>query len=211
MEGRLLYEVSVDAGSRWSLPDVEGRPVLAWDARGFEIATRFDALDRPTDVLVRGGGLDHVVEQRQYGEDLPPEDARARNHYGRTAVVRDQSGILTVAQADPSGRPVSTSRRLREAVEGEPDWRVAVALGEQFETGSRYDALGRVTLETLPDGTRRSTSYGLDGGIASVHLTTPDGALHHQPIVVATEHDARGERTRLRLGSQYQPLEITQR
>ena len=201
MEGRLLHETSIDAGPRWALPDADDRPALTWDARGFAVETTFDALDRPVAVHVRGGGLDHVVDQRVYGEDLPVADARARNLLGQVAMVRDEAGVVTTELADPAGRPLVASRRLREDDTSEPDWRGPVSLGESFVSRARYDALGRIVAEVLPDGTRRTATYRRDGALAEVRLTTPDGILVDAPIVAGTESDARGQRARLVLGN----------
>jgi RHS repeat-associated protein len=199
MEGRLLFTQSMDAGESWTLPDADDRPVVTRDGLGVEVEYAYDRLGRVTTTHVRGLGLDHRVEERVYGETVP--GAAARNLLGRLVLVRDQAGETAVERYDPAGQTLRTTQRLRTET-GEPDWRSPVALAaESFNVEVTYDARGRPRREVLPDGTVRTTDYLRGGGVDFVRLTTPDGQLRSEPIVNGAEFDARGQRTRVRLGN----------
>jgi RHS repeat-associated protein len=204
MQGRVLYERSIDAGEARALPDGFGRDALTWDARGFETERSFDGADRLLSVLVRGGDgpapLDHRVLERVYGEQVP--DAALRNLRGQVVTVRDGAGEVTTDAYDPGGKLLSASRRLRTAIDSEPDWRGAVPLdSEAFAVAATFDALGRLRREALPDGSVCDYAYQPGGPLDRVRITTPDGALTEQPILDGASYDARGQRARARLGN----------
>ena len=144
MLGRALYERSADAGERWTLPNLDGDPAHAWDARGVHLATSYDLLGRPTTLHVDGAlGLDQGIERWTYGEALPEADAVARNARGRLIEHHDAAGVLTLHEFAPGGAPLRHSRRLRADYRTEPDWDDpgAVALDpDVFESRTRYDA-----------------------------------------------------------------------
>src|SRR5437762_7913930 len=50
-----IHQVSMDAGERWILNDVVGKPIYAWDSRDHQTRYEYDALHRPTSVFVRTG------------------------------------------------------------------------------------------------------------------------------------------------------------
>lgn len=201
MVGRITFVRSIDAGDRWTLHDADDRVVGTWDGAGYVVEQAYDALDRPTWTHVRGNGLDHRVEERVYGEDLPAgDDARGRNLLGRIAIVRDHAGIATVDRAAADGTVLQATQQLR-ADTGQPDWRTAVKLGDSFVTKSVYDAIGRLTRAVFADGTIRTTSYRRDGGLGRSAITTPDGVLVDHAIATDADRDARGQRQRLTLGN----------
>jgi RHS repeat-associated protein len=199
MEGRPLFTQSMDAGDRWTLPDAEDRTVATWDQLGVEVEYAYDRLGRLTNTHVRGLGLDHRVEEREYGETVP--GAASRNLLGRLAVVRDQAGEISVQSYSPIGQALRTTQRLRTEV-GEPDWSRRADFGtEIFVAEVYYDALGRPRRDILPDGTVRDFDYLRGGGVDRVRLTTPDGQLVDEPIVNGADFDAHGQRMRVRLGN----------
>ena len=48
MLGNRIHQASMEAGERWMLNDVAGKPIRAWDSRGFIRRMTYDALRRPT-------------------------------------------------------------------------------------------------------------------------------------------------------------------
>ena len=54
MLGNRIHQASMEAGERWMLNDVTGKPIRAWDSRGFARRMTYDELRRPTRLL-RGG------------------------------------------------------------------------------------------------------------------------------------------------------------
>ena len=49
MLGNRIHQVSMEAGARWMLNDVAGKPIRAWDSRGHDFRTAYDALRRPVE------------------------------------------------------------------------------------------------------------------------------------------------------------------
>ena len=47
MLGNRIHQLSMEAGARWTLGDVAGKPLRAWDSRGHTFTTTYDALRRP--------------------------------------------------------------------------------------------------------------------------------------------------------------------
>ena len=47
MLGTRIHQSSMDAGERWMLNDVTGKPIRAWDSRGHNFWTKYDDLRRP--------------------------------------------------------------------------------------------------------------------------------------------------------------------
>ena len=201
MPGRAAFVHGIDAGDTWVLADAAGRPALSWDGAGYQIERTFDALDRLLAVRVTGNGLDHVVEQRVYGEDLAADEAEARNAFGRLVTLRDGSGETTTDRYDPTGGLLGVTRHLRADMSGEPDWVGTVELGESFSMQSTFDAMGRTRSETLADGSVRATSYARSGAVSRATITTPDGSLAGVPVISASDVDALGRRSSLSLGN----------
>ena len=149
--GNVLRQRSMEAGTRWTLADVTGRPIRAWDSRGHNLATRYDALRRPLEQTVRGttAGGDAASDPRTLGRDLivdrivygePPAGAsqaereRALRLNLRTRVLRhfDTAGVATNARLGAGGVPVEAydfkgnalrnTRRFLADHTALPDW-----------------------------------------------------------------------------------------
>ncbi|MBK9037051.1 MAG: hypothetical protein IPL61_38365 [Myxococcales bacterium] len=204
LRGRPLAQQSVDAGPTWALADAYDRPVWTWDGRGFVIARSFDVADRPVATIVRdGAALDAQVEEISYGDgDADLASAKAANRLGRAVRVRDGAGEVRTVAYDPAGAVRITERQLRVDLDDTPDWRGAVALeAEVLTAAARTDALGRGVWTRLVDGTERRDGYNPGGALASVRVTTPDGALVDVPIVDGLARDAHGRVAAATLGN----------
>src|SRR5205085_9952817 len=79
MLGNRIHQLSMEAGARWTLNDVAGKPIRAWDSRGHNFVTRYDALRRPVEQTVRGTAAasdprtlnrDILVDRIEYGEGI---------------------------------------------------------------------------------------------------------------------------------------------
>ena len=128
MLGNRIHQRSMEAGARWMLNDVAGKPIRAWDSRGHNFATKYDALRRPVEQTVRGTFSDAdplkpnsdprtlnrniLVDKIEYGEPplgaAPAEETEAQRLNLRTRIYRhaDSAGIATNARLDASGNPV---------------------------------------------------------------------------------------------------------
>jgi RHS repeat-associated protein len=214
MLGQSLQVHSVDAGSRRTIADVLGAPLLSFDARGFVKRARYDAARRPTEVVVTPpGGQPFVALRTVYGETA--DDAAARCLRGRVLHVYDASGQTANVEYDFEGNLRAWTRRLARRFDGAPDWSIldgaseAAAVAdlaeaeletETFAFASTYDALGRVTSHTTPDGAVTFNRYNraslLEG--VDVRLRESDAV---QPVVVALDYNARGQRLRCEHGN----------
>ncbi|MFI5915060.1 SpvB/TcaC N-terminal domain-containing protein [Dactylosporangium sp. NPDC051541] len=127
MLGNGIHQHSMEAGARWTLNDVAGKPVRAWDSRGHNVTTTYDRLRRAVGQTVRGTfsdtdplksnsdrrtlNRDILVDRTEYGEpprDVTPEqETRAQYLNLRTRVLRrcDGAGIVTNARLDTAGNP----------------------------------------------------------------------------------------------------------
>ncbi|MGY2488550.1 SpvB/TcaC N-terminal domain-containing protein [Cupriavidus sp. CP313] len=168
MLGNRIHQLSMDAGARWMLNDVTGKPIRAWDSRGHDFITTYDALRRPAEQTVRGSTTDSdprtldrdiLVDRIEYGESIA--NAEALNL--RTRVYRhfDSAGVVTNGRLDANGNPTEaydfkgnllhSTRRLVCDYTALPDWQSDPQLdAECFEGSTRYDALNRAIQSIAP-------------------------------------------------------------
>ena len=92
----------------------------------------------------------------------------------RTTTTHRGSSVLTTT-VDGFGRPVATSNaagvttRIEYDAEGRTTYRSYAFTNADIGTEFTYDALGRLTAETNPDGTRRSRDYDDASNSVTVH------------------------------------------
>ena len=174
MLGNRIYQISMETGARWVLNDVTGKPVRAWDSRGHNFTSTYDALRRSIAQEVRGTTADSdprtlnrdlLVDKIIYGESLANPEALNL----RTRVYRhfDSAGIATNAQLDTNGKPTEaydfkgnlkrSTRQFIQHYQEIPDWSSAippnlqpVLEAETFTSSSRYDALNRPVQSVAP-------------------------------------------------------------
>ena len=116
MLGNRVHQASMEAGERWMLNDVTGKPIRAWDSRGHEIQTAYDPLRRPTETrLTEGREPVRSSAAPRYGESQAnPEAANLRT---RVVQVFDQAGIVTNDAYDFKGNILQSQRQLRSGVQ----------------------------------------------------------------------------------------------
>lgn len=168
MLGNRIRQISMEAGVRWMLNDVTGKPIRAWDSRGHNFTTSYDVLRRPIGQTVRGTTTDSdprtlisdiLVDKIRYGENLP--NAEALNL--RTRIYRhfDSAGVTTNARLDANDKPTKaydfkgnllhSTRRLVRDYTAIPDWLSDQQLEDEFfEGNTRYDALNRPVQSIAP-------------------------------------------------------------
>jgi RHS repeat-associated protein len=170
MLGNRIHQGSQEAGARWILNDVAGKPICAWDSRGHNFTTTYDALRRPVEQTVRGTtpdsdprtlNRDTLVDRIEYGESLT--NAQLLNL--RTRIYRhfDSAGVATNARLDANGSPIEaydfkgnllrSTRRLARDSTAVPDWLLPAEPqldAEFFEGSTRYDALNRPVQSVAP-------------------------------------------------------------
>jgi RHS repeat-associated protein len=218
--GTTIYQMSMDAGPRWSLHDLVGQPIRAWDARGHVFTTEYDELRRPLQRIVRGTSstlsdpatlaADVVFERKEYGEG--ETDALLYNLRGRLVRNFDGAGITATDRYDFKGLVLRTVRSIPEDYTVPPDWSGTPTLeSTTFTTLVSYDALNRPLELTTPDGSVHTPSYNQAGLLDALEVNLR-GASTATPFVTNVDYDAKGQRTRIERGNdvvtelEYDPL-----
>jgi RHS repeat-associated protein len=115
MLGRTVYSVYCDAGARWSVTNAVGNPLRVWDSRDHVICSKYDVLQRRTELRVQTGADPEVLaEQTIYGETLlTPE---VTNHRGKVYQVKDGADVGTSVEYDFKGNLLEAHRQLAVAI-----------------------------------------------------------------------------------------------
>ena len=194
------HQASMEAGERWMLNDVAGKPLYAWDSRNHRFRTAYDLLRRPTDSFLREDtGNEIVVGRSVYGESrLNPE---AKNFRGKLVELRDQAGVLASDHYDFKGNPSSCSRQLLQDYKDEVDWSQSPALeGETFTSSTTYDALNRPTSVTTPDNSVQRPFFNEANLLERVDVRLR-GANDWTPFVTNIDYNAKGQRELIQYGN----------
>lgn len=150
MLGNRIHQLSMEAGARWMLNDVAGKPIRAWDSRGHNFTTTYDTLRRPVKQMVRGTFSDAdplkpnsdprilnreiLVDRIEYGEGVSLASQSDEDLNIRTRVYRhcDSAGVATNAGTNPrtakpeaydfKGNLLRSTRQLVSRYKEIPDW-----------------------------------------------------------------------------------------
>ncbi|HEV8483197.1 MAG TPA: SpvB/TcaC N-terminal domain-containing protein, partial [Blastocatellia bacterium] len=150
MLGNRIHQASMEAGQRWILNDVLGKPLCAWDSRNHQFRTNYDALRRPTDSFLSvGDGVKVLLGRSIYGEiQVNPE---AKNLRGKVVQLFDQVGVVSSDEYDFKGNLIRSRRRLASEYKITLDWSGSVPLqDETYLSRTKYDALNRPTQLIAP-------------------------------------------------------------
>ena len=194
-----VHQASMEAGERWMLKDVAGKPLYAWDSRDHRFRTVYDLLRRPTDSFLREDAGDEVVVGRSvYGETrLNPE---ANNLRGKVVELRDQAGVLTSEDYDFKGNLLSSRRQLLQNYKEEADWSESPALeGETFTSSTTYDALNRPTSVTAPDNSVYRPTFN-EANLLEKADVRLHGANDWTAFVTNIDYNAKGQRELIEYG-----------
>jgi len=200
MLGNRIHQASMEAGERWILNDVAGKPLYAWDSRNHKFRTAYDALRRPTDsFLSESGGAEMVVGRGTYGESRP--NPEATNLRGKVIEFLDQAGVATSDLYDFKGNLLRSQRQLALDYKAALDWSGAVPLEpETYISRTRYDALNRPIQLTSPDNSVIRPDYNeanllerIDANLRGEAATTT--------FVNDIDYDAKGQRTLIEYGN----------
>jgi RHS repeat-associated protein len=152
MLGHRVYVNSADAGERWVLNNVAGKPMRTWDSRRHLFIHTYDVLQRPLKMRVQGGDgpapLNHEFERFVYGEGL--SDDKSRNLRAQVFQHYDSSGLTTNSRFDSKSNLLEVQRRLASNYQASAvDWSDSSPTdrleGEIFTKVTEYDALNRMT------------------------------------------------------------------
>ncbi|MFZ2900360.1 MAG: SpvB/TcaC N-terminal domain-containing protein [Saprospiraceae bacterium] len=211
MLGNRIHQGSMEAGERWMLNDVAGKPLYAWDSRNHRFHTTYDPLRRPTDSFLRvGAGAELLVGRSVYGETRP--NPEAKNLRGKVVQVFDQAGVVTSDEYDFKGNLLHSQRQLAQEYKATLDWSTTVPFeANTYTSRTRYDALNRPTELIAPDNSVIRPGYNEANLLERVEANLR-GAAVATPFVTDIDYDAKGQRTLIDYGNgvrttyQYDPF-----
>ena len=223
MLGNRIHQASMEAGARWILNDVAGKPLYAWDSRDHRFRSAYDVLRRPTDAFLReGAGAELLIGRTVYGETQP--NPEANNLRGKAVQLFDQAGVVASDAYDFKGNLLRSQRQLTGLVQLIPaykttvDWSAAVQMEvEAYTSRTRYDALSRPIQVIAPHGDQPGFTvniiqpvYNEANLLDQVHAWLNNNAEPVGMLVAGTadlhavtniDYDSKGQRTRIDVGN----------
>jgi len=195
--GHRIHQASMEAGERWMLNDVAGKPIRAWDSRGFARRLTYDELRRPTGLFVVENGAERLAERTEYGEG----QGEASNHRGKVYRQFDQAGVVTNAAYDFKGNLLESRRQLLRNYKSAPDWSGSPALeAETFTTRTAFDALNRPVELRPPDGSLIRPTYNEANLLERIEANLRAAATA-TTFVADLDYNAKGQRERIEYGN----------
>lgn len=214
-----IHQASMEAGERWMLNDVTGKPIRAWDSRGHAFRTEYDELRRPSRSFVTGADVlnpatEICFEATVYGESAT--NGLAANLRGKPHQQHDTAGVVTSEAYDFKGNLSRSTRQLVQDYKTIPDWSQTPALEtEIFASSTRHDALNRPIQMVAPHAAGRTINVIRPGyneanllervdawlgetAEPSDLLDPPSANLH---AVTNIDYDAKGQRMRIEYGN----------
>jgi RHS repeat-associated protein len=198
-----IRQNSIDAGERWMLGNVIGKPFLAWDSRDHRLRHEYDSVRRPTNLWVQTGtGAEQLAEQAVYGESQTIDD-QANNLRGTLYQQFDEAGLLTNNLFDVKGNLLQSSRELLVHYQDPADWSVSPSpamTGEAFTRSATFDALNRPVTTTTPDSSVAHLTYNEASLLAQVAVNLR-GAATATPFVTGITYNAKAQREQIEFGN----------
>ncbi len=209
MLGTRIHQNSMDAGERWMLSNVAGKPIRGWDSRDHTITTKYDALQRPTELWVQHGSeILKLAERTVYGETF----GDALNMRGKVYQMYDAAGVGTNNAYDFKGNLLSSTRQLLENYTDQVNWNEAQDFeDETFTSSTTYDALNRPVTLTTPDNSVIHPIFN-EANLLNVVNVNLRGVNEETAFVTNIDYDAKGQRKLIAYGNgvqtdyEYDPL-----
>lgn len=208
MLSTVIYQNSMDAGERWMLNNVAGKPIRKWDSRNHEFIFTYDELQRPTEMGVRGGDgqapLDTVYEKIIYGENksLNGRTDKELNLRVKPFEHYDTGGKVQFETYDFKGNVLKNHRRLATDYKNVVHWGVtdtdALLETESFITETKYDALNRVIESKTPDGSITFPAYNEANLLEAIRVTQGDTTTE---FVKNINYNEKGQRKDITYGN----------
>jgi RHS repeat-associated protein len=197
MLGKRVRQASMEAGERWMLNDVTGKPIRAWDSRDFTRRIPYDELRRPTGLFVTENGVERLAERTVYGES----QGTARNHRTRVFQVYDAAGLVTSEEYDFKGNLLRSRRDLLADYKGKVHWlQNPIPDDGTFTTSTTYDALNRPLTVTAPDGSVYHPAFNEANLLEKVDVNLR-GSATATSFVSNTNYNAKGQRELIAYGN----------
>jgi len=201
-----IHQASMEAGERWMLNDAVGKPVRAWNSRGFAFRTEYDHLRRPLKSFVRGEALAHEIlfERTIYGENpetgLSEAQRKQANLCGKAFRHFDGAGVVVTDLNDFKGNPLRSARRFTREYKQPPDWSQSQPFERRtFSSATKYDALNRAIAVTAPDKSVYRPKFNdanlLEAVDVNLRGAEQNGHPAWTPFITYINYDAKGQRT----------------
>jgi RHS repeat-associated protein len=202
-----IHQASMEAGERWMLHDVLGKPARAWNSRGFVFRTEYDHLRRPVKSFVSGGAkpMPHEIlfERTIYGDSAETGLSQAQREHanlrGKVFQHFDGAGVVVTDLDDFKGNPLRSARRFTREYKQPPDWAHHQSFESRtFSSATQYDALNRAVAVTAPDGSvyrpRFNDANLLEAVDVNLRGAERDGQRVWTPFITHINYDAKGQR-----------------
>jgi RHS repeat-associated protein len=178
MASRPINHATMDYGERWTLPNITGQVLYAFDDRGFRFHYVYDELQRMSQTfLQQNSGTNILFENVIYGDRKAQVSPEVNNVRLKAVETKDQAGTITTGLYDFKGNLLNSTRVLAADYRKTLDWDVAVPMeGKNFTTVTTYNALNHPVTSTLPDETMVTTGYDLQS-----HIQKLDANLQGSP------------------------------
>ncbi|MCG3158139.1 MAG: hypothetical protein DKINENOH_04780 [bacterium] len=213
MLGNGIHQASMEAGERWMLNDVTGKPIRAWDNRGHTFQTEYDELRRPLRSFVIGtdpNDPNHKIlfERVIYGDgpdtELTDVEKLQANLRGKPYKQFDNAGKVTNLEYDFKGNLLRSRRQLAALDPNHksvPDWSQNPKLeNEEFESRTTFDALNRPITLTTPDNSVIRPAYNEANLLERVEVNLR-GAAQATTFVSDIDYNAKGQRVLVEYGN----------
>ena len=214
MLGRQIHQTSMEGGTRWTLQDAAGKPIRAWNGRGYVFSTEYDALRRPLRSFVQGGDptdpngqvFPHSVlyERAVYGDSpesgLSEAEQKAANLRGKVIRHFDAAGLVTTDLYNFKSNSLRNICRFARDYRGPLDWSREPQLEpETFVSRTAYDALDRIVETIAPDRSVFRLLYNEASLLSRIDVALRGAEADAEPVwtpfVSDTTYNARGQRT----------------
>ena len=198
--GRKIHSNSADAGQRWIVSDIGGKPIQAFDSRDHRLRYEYDQLRRPIALFVRTDNRpEKLAERTEYGESQ--SDPEAQNLRGKLYRQCDEAGVVTDPAYDFKGNLVRSTRQMLVNYRDEVDWASSPQLDtEVFSTETSYDALNRPVSLTAPDRSVVRPAYNEANLLERLDVSLKAQATF-TPFVTNIDYNAKGQRELIEYGN----------
>jgi RHS repeat-associated protein len=215
MLGTRVHQASMEAGERWMLNEVTGKPIRAWNSHKYAFRTKYDALRRPLRSFVQGGDpAEHnpkvlaqeiLFERTIYGDsaDTGLTELQQKQDNLRTKIFKhfDGAGVATTDLYDFKGNSLQSTRQFASDFKNPLDWLQCPSLdSETFASTSTYDALNRVITAIAPDKSIYQTTFNEANLLEKIDVNLRGGSASTS-FVASIDYNAKGQRVLIQYGN----------
>ena len=211
----LIHQASMEAGERWMLNDVTGKPLYGWNSRLYQLRSEYDLLRRPVKSFVQGGDPAEknatvytnaiLVGLTIYGDDtagtgMSAAQLATANLRGKAYKHFDSAGIVTTDLYDFKGNSLQGSREVANDYKNIIDWNAKQPPGELFASSMTFDALNRPVTVTSPDKSVYRPTFNETNLLYKVDVNL-QGAANATSFVANIDYNAKDQRTQIQYGN----------